>query len=187
MEMAYRERWEAAIVAMRRVLGGFAMKEECKWGKPTYTVDGKNIVIMQGFKECFALGFFQGALLKDPKKVLVQLGQVQAGRVMKFTSAKDIGAKAPIIKAYVREAIAVEKAGLRMKKRMTSDVPVPEELTQRFRRDPRFKRAFDALTPGRQRSYLYHFAAAKQSATRSARIEKAIPAIFEGRGFLESR
>jgi uncharacterized protein YdeI (YjbR/CyaY-like superfamily) len=135
----------------------------------------------------FALGFFQGALLKDPKKVLVQLGQVHAGRVMTFTSAKDITAKAATIKAYVRAAIAVEKAGLRMERKKTSDFPVPEELTERFRRDPGFKRAFDALTPGRQRSYLYRFAAAKQSATRAARIEKALPAIFEGRGFLERR
>jgi len=187
MEMMYRERWEAEIAEMRRVLAGFAMKEECKWGKPTYTVEEKNIVIMQGFKEYFALGFFQGALLTDPKKVLVQLGQVHAGRVMKFTSAKDITAKAATIKAYVREAIAVEKAGLRMEKRPTSDFPVPEELKQRFLKDPRFKRAFEALTPGRQRSYLYHFAAAKQSATRVARIEKAMSAIFEGRGFLERR
>ena len=187
MEMAYRDRWEAEIAEMRRVLGGFAMKEECKWGKPTYTVDGKNVVIIQGFKEYFGLGFFQGALLTDPQKVLVQLGQVHAGRVMKFTSAKDITAKAATIKAYVREAIAVEKAGLRMKQKQTSAFPVPEELRERFRRDPRFKRAFEALTPGRQRSYLYHFAAAKQSATRAARIEKAMPAIFEGRGFLERR
>ena len=187
MEMAYRERWQAEIAAMRRVLGGFAMREECKWGKPTYTVDGKNIVILQGFKEYFGLGFFQGALLKDPKKVLVQLGQVQAGRVMKFTSVKEIAAKAATIKAYVREAIAVEKAGLRVERKKTSDFPVPEELTARFRRDTRFQRAFEALTPGRQRSYLYHFAAAKQSATRVARIEKAMPAILEGRGFLERR
>ena len=187
MEMAYRERWKAEIAAMRRVLAGFAMKEECKWGKPTFTVDGKNIVIMQGFKEYFALGFFQGALLKDPKKVLVQLGQVQAGRVMKFTSVKDITARAATIKAYVREAIAVEKAGLGMKPKRTSDYPVPEELSERVRTDSRFKRAFEALTPGRQRGYLYHFAAAKQSATRTARIDKAMPAIFEGRGFPERR
>ena len=187
MEMAYRERWAAEVAEMRRVLAGSVMKEERKWGKPTYTLDGKNVVIMQGFKEYFALGFFQGALLKDPKKVLVQLGQVHAGRVMKFTSVKDVTAKAAAIKAYVREAIAVEKAGLRMEHRKTSDFPVPEELTERFRRDPRFKRAFEALTPGRQTSYLYHFAAAKQSATRVARIEKAMPAIYEGRGFLERR
>ena len=187
MEMAYRERWKTEIAAMRRVLAGVPMKEECKWGKPTYTVDGKNVVIMQGFKEYFALGFFKGALLKDPKKVLVQLGQVHAARVMKFTSATEINAKAATIKAYVREAIAVEKAGLRMKPKKTADYPVPEELRERFRTDPRFKRAFEALTPGRQRSYLYHFAAAKQSATRMARIEKAMPAIFEGRGLLERR
>src|SRR5438045_9295190 len=187
MEMAYRDRWLAEIEEMRRILAGLDLKEECKWGKPTYTVDGKNIVIMQGFKEYFALGFFQGALLKDPKKVLVQLGQIHAARVMKFSSANDIKAKTATIKAYVREAIAVEKAGLRMKPKRTSDFPVPEELTERFRRDPRFKRAFEALTPGRQRGYLYHFAAAKQSATRTARIEKAMPAIFEGRGFLERR
>jgi len=187
MEMAYRERWHSEIAAMRRVLAGLAMKEECKWGKPTYTVDGKNIVILQGFKEYFALGFFQGALLKDPKKLLVQLGQTQAGRVMKFTRVKDVTAKATTIEAYVREAIAVAMSGLRVEKKKTSDYPVPEELTARFRKDARFKRAFEALTPGRQRSYLYHFAAAKQSATRVARIERAMPAIFEGRGFLERR
>ena len=187
MEMAYRERWKAEIAEMRRVLAGLAMKEERKWGKPTFTVDEKNVVIIQGFKEYLALGFFQGALLKDPKKVLVQLGRVHAARVMKFTSAKDIVAKAATIKAYVREAIAVEKAGLRMKPKKTSDLPVPAELTARFRKDPRFERAFAALTPGRQRSYLYHFGAAKQSATRVARIEKAMPAIFEGKGFLERR
>jgi uncharacterized protein YdeI (YjbR/CyaY-like superfamily) len=187
MEMAYRQRWEAEIAEMRRVLAGFAMKEERKWGKPTYTADGKNIVILQGFKEYFALGFFQGALLKDSKKVLVQLGQVHAGRVMKFTSVQQITAKASTIKAYVREAIAVEKAGLRMDPKKSSDYPVPEELKERFRKDSRFKRAFEALTPGRQRSYLYHFGAAKQSATRVTRIEKAMPAIFAGRGFLERR
>jgi uncharacterized protein YdeI (YjbR/CyaY-like superfamily) len=185
MEMAYRERWEPEIAEMRRVLADLGMKEECKWGKPSYTINGKNIVIMQGFKEYFALSFFQGALLKDPKKVLVQLGQLHTGRVMKFTSVREITAKAATIKAYIRAAIAVEKAGLRMEPKKTSDVPVPEELTERFRKHPRFKRAFEALTPGRQRSYLYHFGAAKQSATRVARIDKAMPAIFEGRGFLE--
>ena len=187
MGIAKAEPWEAEIAAMRRVLKGLAIKEERKWGQPTYTVDGKNIVILQSFKQYFALGFFQGALLKDHKKMLVQLGQVQAGRVMKFTSAKEITEKTAIIKAYVREAIAVEKAGLRVKPKKTSDFPVPDELRAMFRRDARFKRAFEALTPGRQRGYLYHFGAAKLSATRSTRIEKAMPAIFEGRGFLERR
>jgi uncharacterized protein YdeI (YjbR/CyaY-like superfamily) len=185
--MAYRERWHAEIAAMRRVLADLPMREECKWGKPTYTVDGKNIVIMQGFKEYFALGFFQGALLKDRKKVLAQLGQTQAARVMKFTSVKEIKAHAATIRAYVRESVVAANAGLRVTPKRTADFPVPEELSERFRSDPRFKRAFDALTPGRQRSYLYHFAAAKQSATRKARIDKATPAILAGRGFLERR
>ena len=187
MEMAYRDRWQAEIAALQRLLAGFPMKEERKWGKPTYTSGGRNIVIIQGLKEYVALGFFNGALLEDPKKVLVQLGRTHAARVMKFTSAKDVNAAAATIKAYVREAIAVEKAGLRMKPRATADYPVPVELTERFRKDPRFKRAFEALTPGRQRGYLHHFAGAKQPATRKARIEKAMRAIFEGRGFLERR
>ena len=173
MEMAYESRWKSEIAAMRRVLSAFPLTEECKWGKPTYTLDGKNVVIMQGFKEYFALGFFQGALLEDPKKLLVQLGQVQAARVMKFTSAAEITAKAATIKAYVRKAIAVEKAGLRVKPKKTSDFPVPDELRERFRKDARYRRAFDALTPGRQRSYLYHFNSAKQSATRAAKIGRA--------------
>ncbi|HVY31515.1 MAG TPA: YdeI/OmpD-associated family protein [Polyangiaceae bacterium] len=185
--MAYRDRWQAEIAEMRRVLAGLGMKEEKKWGKPTYTTDGKNIVILQGFKEYFSLLFFQGALLKDSKKLLVPLGQMHSGRVMKFTAAKDIKAKAATIKAYVREAIQVRESGVRLEPKKTSDYPVPEELAQRFKKDPRFKRAFEALTPGRQRSYLYHFGQAKQSATRATRIEKAMPAIFEGRGFLERR
>jgi uncharacterized protein YdeI (YjbR/CyaY-like superfamily) len=185
MEMAYRERWAEEIVEMRRLLADFAMQEECKWGKPTYTVNGKNVVILQGFKEFFALGFFQGALLKDPKKLLVQLGQTQAGRVMKFAGAEEIISKAATIRAYVREAIAIEKAGLRVEKKKTEDFPVPEELKAKFQSDPQFRKAFHALTPGRQRGYLYHFAAAKQVSTRVARIEKAIPAILAGRGFLE--
>ena len=187
MEMAYRERWEAEIEEMRRVLAGFPMQEERKWGKPTYTLDGKNIVILQGLKEYFALGFFQGAVLKDPKKLLVQLGQTQAGRVMKFTSAREIAAKAATIQAYVREAMAAEKAGLRIEKKQTSEFPVPHELKEKLRKDPQFKKAFEALIPGRQRGYLYHFAAAKQAETRRSRIEKAMPAIFAGRGFLERK
>ena len=189
MEMAYRQQWEAEIGEMRRVLAGFAMKEECKWGKPTYTVDGKNIVIMQGFKEYFGLGFFQGALLKDPKKVLMQLGQVHAGRVMKFTRVKDDhGEGGGTIKAYVREAIAVEKARLRMQKKKTSDFPVPEELTERGSEGTRVSsqrlRGADA---GAAEELPLPLCLAKQSATRVARIEKAMPAIFEGRGFLERR
>lgn len=187
MEMAYRERWVAEIAEMRRVLAVLALQEECKWGKPTYTMDGKNIVILQGFKEYFALGFFQGALLKDEKKLLAQLGQTQAGRVMKFAGVREIAANAATIRAYVREAMAVEKAGLRIEKKQTSEFPVPEELKEKLRKDPRFKKAFEALTPGRQRGYLYHFAGAKQAETRRSRIEKAMPAILAGKGFLERK
>ena len=186
MEMAYRQRWRAEIAGLQAILSGFDLEEERKWGKPCYTMDGKNVVIIQGFKEYCALGFFQGALLKDPKKLLVRLGQVQAARVMKFTSAREIAAKAATIKAYVREAVAAEKAGLKVETR-PSEFPVPEELKEKFRKEPRFKRAFEALTPGRRRGYLLHFGRAKQSSTRIARIEKAMPAIFEGRGILERR
>ena len=186
MEMGNRERWRAEFAELRRILSGFELREECKWGKPCYTMQGKNVVIIQGFKEYCALGFFQGALLKDPKQLLVQLGQVRAARVMKFTSAREIAVKAATIKAYVREAVAAEKAGSRVETKPL-ELPVPEELKEKFRRNPRFKRAFEALTPGRQRGYLFHFARAKRSTTRTARIEKAMPAIFEGRGFLDRR
>jgi uncharacterized protein YdeI (YjbR/CyaY-like superfamily) len=186
MEMAYRKRWRAEIAELQDILSGFGLREECKWGKPCYTMHGKNVVIIQGFKDSCALGFFQGALLKDPKKLLVQLGQVQAARVMKFSSAKEIAMKAATIKAYVREAVAAEKAGLKVEGK-PPELPAPEELKLKFREDPRFKRAFRALTPGRQRGYLFHFSRAKQSRTRTARIEKAMPAIFEGRGLLERR
>src|SRR6202007_916017 len=124
--------------------------------------------------------------LKDPKKLLARLGQVQAARVMKFTSTKEIATKVAAIKAYVREAMAAERAGMKVETR-PREFPVPEELKEKFRTDPRFKRAFEALTPGRQRGYLFHFAGAKQSETRTARIEKAMPTIFEGRGLLERR
>jgi uncharacterized protein YdeI (YjbR/CyaY-like superfamily) len=186
MEMAYRERWQAEITELRRILSGFDLREECKWGKPCYTMDGKNIVIIQGFKEYCALGFFQGALLTDPQKLLVQLGQVRAGRVMKFTGADEIAAQAATIETYAREAMAAAKAGMKVETK-PQEYPVPAELQAKFRADPQFKRAFEALTPGRRRGYLYHFAGAKQSATRTARIEKAMPAIFAGRGFLERR
>jgi uncharacterized protein YdeI (YjbR/CyaY-like superfamily) len=186
MEMAYRDRWRAEIAELKTILSGFELKEECKWGKPCYTIDGKNVVIIQGFKEYCALGFFQGALLKDPKKLLVQLGQIQAGRVMKFTSTTEIAAKTVTIKAYVREAMAAAKAGKKVEIKRR-EFALPAELKAKFREDPQFKRAFEALTPGRQRGYLFHFTGAKQSATRTARIEKAMLAIFEGRGFLERR
>jgi len=186
MEMAYRGRWRGEIAELRRILSEFDLKQERKWGKPCYTMHGKNVVIIQGFKEYCALGFFEGALPEDSKKLLVRLGQVQAARVMKFTSAHEVAVKAATIRAYVREAVAAAKAGLKVETKPL-ELPVPEELEEKFRKEPSFKRAFEALTPGRQRGYLFHFARAKQSRTRTARIEKAMPAIFEGRGFLERR
>jgi uncharacterized protein YdeI (YjbR/CyaY-like superfamily) len=184
MEMAYKDRWQAEIAALRKILSGFDLTEECKWGKPCYTADGKNVVIIQGFKEYCALGFFNGVLLADPKKLLVQLGRIRAARVMKFTSTKEISAKAPTIKATLREAIA--KAGMKVETKPPK-LALPEELKKAFRKKPRFRRAFEALTPGRQRGYLFHFNDAKKPETRTARIAKAMPAIFAGRGFLERK
>src|SRR5581483_15150 len=127
MEMAYRERWQDEIAELRKILSGFELREECKWGKPCYTMDGKNVVIIQGFKEYCALGFFQGALLKDPQKLLVRLGQVQAARVMKFTSVTEIATKAATIQAYVHEATAAAKAGMKVEAR-PPEIPIPAEL-----------------------------------------------------------
>jgi uncharacterized protein YdeI (YjbR/CyaY-like superfamily) len=186
MEMAYRDRWHAEIDALQKILAAFPLSEECKWGKPCYTLDGTNVVLIQGFKESCSLLFFRGALLKDPKQLLLQLGMQRSARVLKFTSTKDIATKATTIKAYVREAITLTQEGRKVTTK-PREFPIPDELEEKFRRDARFKRAFEALTPGRQRGYLFHFGAAKQPATRTARIEKAAPAIFAGKGFLERR
>ena len=186
MEMAYRDRWQAEIAALQAILAEFDLTVETKWAKPCYMAGGANVIIIEGFKDSCALSFFQGALLTDPQKLLVQLGQVQAGRVMKFASAQEIAAKADVIRAYVAEAIAAARAGRKVETR-PRELPTPEELQAKFRADPRFQHAFEALTPGRQRAWLFHFNEAKQSATRAARIEKAMPAILAGHGFLERR
>jgi uncharacterized protein YdeI (YjbR/CyaY-like superfamily) len=186
MEMGYRDTWRDEIAALQAILSGLDLKQETKWGKPCYTLDGVNIVIIQGFKESIALGFFEGALLKDPKKLLVQLGQQQAARMMKFSGLSDINAKTATIKAYLREAMAAAKAGRKVETKPV-EIAVPAELKAAFRTNPALKTAFAALTPGRQRGYLFHFAEAKQSETRKARIEKATPAILAGRGLLERK
>src|ERR1700742_4764820 len=138
----YPERWRAEIAALKRGLSELELKEERKWGKPCYTMDGKNVVIIQDFKDYCALGFFKGALLKDPKKILVQLGQVRAARVMKFTSAREILKNTATIKAYLREAMAIEKAGMKVETK-PAEFPVPQELKNKFRDDPKFERAFE--------------------------------------------
>ncbi|HEY4056904.1 MAG TPA: YdeI/OmpD-associated family protein [Kofleriaceae bacterium] len=182
--MAYREQWLAEIEALEKILAGFDLRVETKWAKPCYMLGDENVVIIQTFKEYIALGFFQGALLKDPKKVLVQLGSVQAARVMKFTTAKEIASKAPIIKSYMREAIAAATTGAKVESKPRV-FDMPAELETAFKKSAKLRKAFEALTPGRQRGWLYHFTGAKQSETRVARIEKAMPAILEGRGMLE--
>lgn len=186
MEMAYGAKWRSEISELKAILSGFDLVEEKKWGKPCYTLGGANVVIIQDFRDSIALSFFQGELLEDPKKLLIQLGKVQAARVMRFTSTSEITSKSATIKAYVREAIALAKAGRKVEIK-PAEVAVPAELKAKFRTDPALKKAFEALTPGRQRGYLFHFADAKQSATRVARIEKAAPAILAGRGLLERK
>jgi len=139
-----------------------------------------------GLQRILRVGLLSGCAADGPEEAAGAAWAGSGGAGDKFTSAKEIATKAATIKAYVREAVAAEKAGMKVETKPT-EFPVPEELKEKFRNDPRFKRAFEALTPGRQRGYLFHFAGAKQSGTRTARIEKAMPAIFEGRGFLERR
>ncbi|MDE3250284.1 MAG: YdeI/OmpD-associated family protein, partial [Bacteroidota bacterium] len=159
------------------------LTEELKWGCPCYTENKRNIVLIHGFKEYCALLFFKGALLGDDKKLLIQQTEnVQSARQMRFTNAKEIGKLEKTIKAYIYEAIEVEKAGLKVALKKTSDYPVPEEFEQVLKKNKAAKKAFEGLTPGRQRAYLFHFSQAKQSATRSARIEKYLPKILAGKG-----
>ena len=151
---------------------------------PCYTYKEKNVVLIHGFKEYCALLFHKGALLKDSENMLVQQTKnVQAARQLRFTSAKEIEELEATIKAYIFEATEVEKAGLEVPMKRTSEYEYPEELLLKFKEDPSFKTAFEALTPGRQRGYLLHFSQAKQSATRISRIEKNTPKIFDGKGF----
>ncbi len=165
------------------ILLGCGLTEELKWGKPCYTFQKSNIVIIQGFKEFCALLFCKGALLKDAKGILIQQTEnVQAARQIRFTNVRQIAAMAPVLKAYVREAIAAEKAGLKVNYKKTSEFKIPEELQNRFDEDLAFKKAFVALTPGRQRGYILYFSAAKQSKTRESRVEKCMQQILNGKG-----
>ena len=180
------KKWREEMEALREIVLACEVTEELKWGKPCYTVDDKNVVIIHEFKEYCALLFCKGALLKDPKGILIQQTEnVQAGRQIRFTSLPGIGKLAPVLKAYIKEAIAVEKAGLEVKYKKTSDFPVVEEFQEALNGDGALRKAFAGLTPGRQRGYLLYFAAAKQSKTREARIEKCTPLIFEGKGWNE--
>ena len=176
-------KWQEETKKLRKILLDCELTEEFKWGHPCYTFQASNVVIIQGFKEYCALLFCKGALLKDPKGVLIrQTENVQAARQIRFTSVREIGKMEPIVKAYIREAMDAEKAGLEVKFKETSEFTVPEEFQSKLDRNPALKKAFAALTPGRQRGYLLHFAAPKQSQTRESRIEKCMPQILKGRG-----
>jgi uncharacterized protein YdeI (YjbR/CyaY-like superfamily) len=176
-------KWKDAFTKLRQIALSCPVTEEFKWGKPCYTVNGSNVVLMHGFKEYCALLFAKGALLTDPEGILVQQTQnVQAARQIRFTSAKEVTARAAAIKAYLLEAIALEKAGAKVEYKQTEDFAVAPEFAARLRSTPSLKTAFEALTPGRQRGYLLFFAGAKQSATRAARVEKSVPAIYAGKG-----
>lgn len=178
--------WREETAALREILLGCGLAEELKWGKPCYVHEGANIVLIQGFKDYCALLFFKGALMKDPDGLLVQLTEnTQAARQIRFTDMASVRKRKSAVKAYVREAIGVEEAGLEVEYRKTEDFEVPVELREKWKASPAFKKAFDALTPERQRGYLLHFAAAKQPKTREARIEKCMDRIFEGKGVNE--
>lgn len=176
------KKWQVEMEKLRMVILGYPVTEELKWGKPCYTFQESNVLIIQGFKEYLALMFCKGALLKDAKGLLVKPGEnTQAGRQLRFTNIQEITAMEPVLKAYIAEALEAEKAGLTVEFKKTPE-PIPEELKKKLDESPKLKAAFQALTPGRQRAYILHFAAAKQSKTRESRIEKCMPQILEGKG-----
>lgn len=181
--MDRQERWQKEFRKLRQIVLACGLAEELKWGQPCYTLGGKNVVIIHGFKDYCALLFIKGALMQDPQGLLIQQTEhVQAGRQIRFTAVAEIEALEATLRAYVQEAIRVETAGLQVEKKKTSDFPVPEEFQSRLDEDPALQSAFEALTPGRQRGYLFHFAQPKQSKTRASRVDKCIPRIFDGLG-----
>ena len=176
------KKWREESEKLRMILLDFPLTEELKWGEPCYTLQGKNVVLIGGFKEYVTLLFFQGALLKDTHRILVAPGNTQAKRQIRFTSLQQILAMEAVLKAYIREAIEVEQAGLKVKLRKHSDYVIPQELQKRLDEIPALKAAFEALTPGRQRAYMFHISKPKQSKTRESTVEKCIPQILAGKG-----
>lgn len=175
--------WQPEFKALRKIALDSGLDEAIKWRLPCYTYDNKNIAIIQKFKDYCALMFFKGALLKDPQHILVKISEnTQASRQVRFTDVKQIEELAPILKDYLQDAIDVEKSGLEVELKKTSDYEVPEEFKIKLDADSKLKKAFEALTPGRQRAYLFYFASAKQSKTRTRRVEKYIPQILAGKG-----
>jgi uncharacterized protein YdeI (YjbR/CyaY-like superfamily) len=176
-------KWQEEIVRLRTIVLDCGLQEELKWGVPCYTLNQTNIVLIHTFKDYCALLFFKGALLKDPKKILIQQTKnVQAARQIRFSSVSDIIKVIPLLKRYIYEAIEVEKARLKVNFKKSPEYSKPKELEHEFRDNPGFKKAFEALTPGRQRAYLLYFSAPKQSKTREARIEKYRKQILNGKG-----
>jgi len=177
------KKWQEEMAKLRKIALGCQLTEESKWGKPCYTFQNKNVVIIHGFKEYCALLFCKGVLLKDAGRILIQQTEnVQAARQIRFTNLRDIVKLEPILKAYIQEAIEVEKAGLEVNYKRTSEFTVPEELQNKLDEIPALKKAFAALTPGRQRGYILYFSAPKQSKTRESRIEKCRQRILDGKG-----
>ena len=176
-------KWQDAFIKLRAICLDSGLQEELKWGKPCYTLKGNNVVLMHGFKEYCALLFHKGVLLKDPQGILIQqTTNVQAARQIRFTSVEEIINQEDTLKAYINDAIAVEKSGQQIEMKKTSQYSIPDEFQQALDGDYALREAFSALTPGRQRGYLLYFSSAKQSKTRISRIEKCIPKIFDGLG-----
>lgn len=177
------EKWREEYERLRAIALACPLAEELKWGWPCYALGKSNVVLIHGFKEYCALLFFKGALLKDAHGILIrQTENVQSSRQIRFTGAAEIAGREAILKAYILEAIELEKAGLKVEFKKTAEFKAPEEFQNKLNNDPALKAAFGALTPGRQRAYLLHFSAPKQSKTREARIEKSTPLILSGRG-----
>jgi uncharacterized protein YdeI (YjbR/CyaY-like superfamily) len=175
--------WQQELARLRTLLLECELTEELKWGVPCYTNEARNIVLIHVFKEYCALLFFKGALLKDARGILVQQTEnVQAARQVRFTNVREIVELEASLKAYIDEAIEVEKAGLKVTLKQTTEFVIPDELEQKFDEIPLLRSAFEALTPGRQRAYLLHFSGAKQAKTRTSRVEKCIEQILDGKG-----
>ena len=176
------KKWHEEFEELRAIVLETGLTEELKWRLPCYTFQKSNIAIIQGFKEYCALMFFKGALLSDAKGILVPPGNSQASRQIRFTNAREISEMEPILRAYINEAIEVEKAGLKVSFKKTRDFIIPEEVQSKLDGIPALKTAFDALTPGRQRAYIYYFSQPKQSKTRESRVEKYMQQILNGKG-----
>jgi uncharacterized protein YdeI (YjbR/CyaY-like superfamily) len=177
------KKWREEFETLREIVLSLPLTEEVKWGQACYSFEKNNIVLIHGFKEYCALLFFKGVLLKDLKGILIQQTEnVQAARQIRFTNVREIVAMKTVLKAYIQEAIEVDKSGVKVKLKKTSDFKVPEEFQKKLDDAPALKKAFAALTPGRQRGYLFYFSAAKQSKTREARVEKCMPQILQGKG-----